>query len=455
MPTWWNITMGTDESTYMVFGQELNRGAQLYTDILDLKQPLGLWIFQGFDFLFDGALWINRLILSVIISTSAFLIYKIARLLQASEIAAQSSSVLFIFVMFFHSALTFNFEHFMYFFTLLGIWSYLSISGNLRYFLSGFLLGLAFCIKLLSLLDFFFLLLLMIYDSYKKDGNLTLKLSSIFRSISICVIAFLIPFGLVNFYFFAADSWQAFYFISYEAPGNYSSHLSLLDRLKFVLDFHISYLFYCILFYTALFVKGIPRNIKWLVFIWLICTMLAAQLTGQTFKHYWIQSMPPLCILGGMIMDIDLPGIKKLKSYLASGKYQNRILIGLTFLATVFNYLDYYIEPNPEREMSSFLESQLIDSDQIYGANCCTMIYNWLDKSPVNAFIHPTLFTREVHIRTLDIDVEKELSEIMEMDLNYILIKGTYPIEKFQKYVESNYQMIHQVDDVHLYALQN
>lgn len=443
-PTFFNY-LDKDEGTYIAIGQELNIGAQLYRDVLDLKPPLGLWLFQGMELVFDEHVFLYRLLLSILIGTIACMIFVIQHRMGGSELAAWFSGALFIFLHYFQFALTFNFEFLMIFFTVLGVLLYVTTDKKL---VAGLSIGLAFCIKYLCLMDFLALAFLVVYDQRKnlKIGHWRNSLVALLR----LGLGFAIPFLLVNIYFAFEGFWNEFSFISYVAPRNYSAHTTLLEKLDFIFNFHISHLFYLLLFYIALFSKGMNPRQKWFYFTWFLATIIGTQLTGQQFKHYLLQTMPALALMAGSVVDIKSSRLKNVTPKIShrnnlSGK-AIFIMTLLFLIAGVFNYFDHFTEKAPLQKVGTYLEDNLETSDDIYAANCCAYLYSKCDRSPLNEYVHGTLLVRDVHIRTLNIDVDKELEEIQKAQPEYVILKNEYRWPGFKKFLNEEYELVFQAD---------
>lgn len=443
-PTFFNY-LDKDEGTYIAIGQELNSGAQLYLDVMDLKPPLGLWLFQWMELFFDEHVFLYRLLLSILIGIMACMIFVIQHQMGGSEPAAWFSGTLFIFLLYFQFALTFNFEFLMIFFTVLGVLLYVTTDKKL---VVGLSMGLAFCVKYLCLMDFLALAFLVLYDHRKnlKIGHWRNSFAALFH----LGIGFAIPFLLVNIYFAYKGFWNEFSFISYVAPGNYSSDTSFLENLEFIFNFHITHLFYFLLFYMALFSKGMNPRQKWFYFSWFLAAIVGTQLTGQQFKHYLIQTMPALSLMAGSVVDIKQSWLKNLTPNLSHGnKLSGKAIFIMTILflmAGVFNYFDHFKENVPLQKIGTYLEDNLGPSDHIYAANCCAYLYSKCDRKPLNEYVHGSLLVRDVHIRTLNIDVEKELEEIQNAQPEYVILKNEYRWPGFKKFLNEEYEVVFQAD---------
>ena len=443
-PTFFNY-LDKDEGTYIAIGQELNSGAQLYLDVLDLKPPLGLWLFQWMEFLFDEHVFLYRLLLSILIGIIACMIFVIQQRMGGSELAAWFSGTLFIFLHYFQFALTFNFEFLMIFFTVLGVLLYVTMDKKL---VAGLSIGLAFCVKYLCLMDFLALALLVVYDHRKnlKIGQWRNSLAALWR----LGVGFAIPFLFVNIYFAYEGFWNEFSFISYVAPGNYSSNTSFLEKLDFIFNFHLTHLFYLLLFYIALFSKKLNPRQKWFYFSWFLAAIVGTQLTGQQFKHYLIQTVPALALMAGCVVDIKHSWFNSITSNFShENKLSRKAIFVMTLLfliAGIFNYFDHFKETAPLQKIGTYLEDNLEPSDNIYAANCCAYLYSKCDRRPLNEYIHGRLFVRDVHIRTLNIDVDKELKEIQRARPEYVILKNEYRWPSFKKFLDEEYELVFQAD---------
>lgn len=435
-PTFFNY-WDKDEGTYIAIAQELNAGARLYLDVMDLKPPLGLWIFQWMEAIFDERIYLYRLLLSILIGLMAWMIFQIQDQLGGSRKAAWLSGLLFIFLHYFQFAMTFNFEYLMNFFTVLGVLIYVS---SKKKFLAGLVLGLSFCVKYLCLLDFLALIFLILYESRNKNGRKMLL--SLFSAGA----GFILPFFLVNLYFANQGLWEEFNFVTYIAPGNYSSETTFLEKLQFIVDFHITHLLYFILFYLTLFTKGVTATQKWFYSVWFLATLTATQMTGQQFKHYLLQVMPALSLMAGAVADSQVKWLSGISHKWCDQKntfFKAGALMALLFLAaSIFNYFDHFVEKEPLPNVANYLDNNMNESDLIYAANCCSYLYSKCDRRPLNEYVHGSLLVRDVHIRTLDIDVDKELLQIQHAQPEYVVVKNEYRWPRFRQFLEEKYTLV-------------
>ncbi len=413
--TFFDTVLDHDESTYLVFAQQLSEGAILYVDLIDLKPPLGLWLFSMLYELFGICIPLYRFFLALIIGVTAFFIYRISRNLSLNDFSALLAGILFIVINLFHHALSFNLEHWMNLFTVMGFYFYLQNRTSRGLLIAALLIGVSFGIKYLSLTDFLVLSGLHLYFFMGYRQFSIAVFSRFLGQIVLAFTAFVLPFALVNLYFWFSDNWEAFKFITYIAPGNYSGSVGLWDRMDFLLDFHVRYLAYCIPFYWALFSKKVNRDAKAVSLIWLLGGLLACQLTGRFFDHYTIQCFPALCLLAGAIGEYSM--IEKFKTKSLA------ILLMVAGATAIFNYFDYFLEEDPHAQILEYINEKSGPDVEVLPINTSTVINFVRQQKPRTPYVHSSLLFKDFHIKTLGINVQKELDKFKNPYAPYILIE--------------------------------
>ncbi len=323
-----------DEGIYLTIGQSLNKGAKLYTEIIDHKTPLIYYLARvqtQMNFRLLNIAW-------MLVTTTAF--YYFAKKLLKSVKLTTLAGLIFVLL----TTLPWlegnipNGELFVLGFVLVG---FLILSSTTYFkgflnqkpqskknlfplFLCGFFVGLGILTKVPSILDlgvafsiaYFSWINLFTFNDWKHNfkqlfilipqvisilvGALTPILVSILYFISIGSGKDYLDFGLLyNFRY--AGSW-----------GLPFTHPFLVQ--SFTLPGKAFYLIALLLLITLLR-KYLKPALQFILF-WFAADLFASLLSNRPYPHYFVQLVPPLALLIaiGWQYFIDLSGVEKLQS---------------------------------------------------------------------------------------------------------------------------------------------
>ena len=430
-----------DESTYLEIARMLLEGKTLYVDMVDIKPPGIFLILAGFQLIFSYSLFIIRLLVSLWIAATAFILYKSALLLTRDERASTASG--FIYIIFISTwsfyGISITPEIFFNLFTISSLFVLLKMENPVKYLWAGLLAGIGFIIKYLVLFDFaafvLFFLILEIRKLKLGGGAVVLRLIN-------AGTGFLIPFLITNLWYYLNGHYDALYNIVYLAPSRYPSEFNPLKLIKFLVDFHLRFLPVFIFYYYALFYKGFKidnfRATRQLGSLWTVMALVAVFLAGKTFGHYMIQLMLPVGLISGMFFArFEMPS--QFQRFF-TGKPALVALI-LIMIAISAMKLEYVFKKDVPREIAAYLEPRLKPGDVIYTGNYHHVIYYLLKKDSPTKYVHRTLLTGENHIRALDIDADAEFDNIMARKPAYIIVQKEYPVKKMQDFIRDNYEL--------------
>ncbi len=283
-----------DEGIYLTLGQAIRRGLTLYSQIHDNKPPTLYYLASIYPTMFGF-----RFLLFLTMIPSIILFYKLS-LLFVKEKFAKFSTFIFVIltsIPLFEGNIS-NAENFMLLPTIAAFLIFLKFKKNkLKLFLSGFLLGLAFTIKIPVFIEFGFLFVWLFLDNLK---NLKKNFFKIFAKLFIFGIGFLLPIILWGLYFALDNTFpqflnsallQNFSYLSSWATGTHTASASsggLITRLIILI---ISW----VIFYFLLLKKKLS-SLHTFLLCWLAATIFGALLSTRPYPHYLIQLLPPLCI---------------------------------------------------------------------------------------------------------------------------------------------------------------
>lgn len=347
-----------DEGIYQTIGIVLNQGGLLYRDVWDNKPPL-LYFFYSFLDSDQFNLRMISLIFGAFGVVSFFMLSK--KLLTKPAVYRTVSGV---FALFFGLPLIegniANAENFII--PLVVFSAYLltkHLSGKKReplvIFSVGFILGMAFLIKIVALFDFLaFLIILLIVNSPKKINADSLKnhLRNKAGDVLLFVLGFIIPFLFTIFYFYINGSLllyiNSMFFsnIDYVGWGNrLSIPLSLLHVKIMILGLS--------LFIIFLKRKTIVFPAFIFILIWFAFSLFNTFFSQRPYPHYMLTLLPSYCLLLGSIF--------------LYGKVKNQLLlIFLVSSIVVFNYFSLFSTRSIEKNVNyyaNFLDYSLGQKD--------------------------------------------------------------------------------------------
>jgi 4-amino-4-deoxy-L-arabinose transferase-like glycosyltransferase len=304
-----------DEGSYIFIANSINHGSVLYKDFIDIKPP-GIFYLNSLIFsIFGKSLYISRLVLYITNALAALIIYYLGRN-QWNEYIGQLSSILYLIGIYNplvqgYFVLT---EQFMVFFGLLGIFIFLKFRKERYLVLVGILFGIATLFKQPGI--FFFIL---IFSSYligllDKNNHTKIYIYNSFKSLLLILTGFLIPVFIIAAFFYGKGVLNDFMYWSflYLLSGKYGTKFDLTTTFQVINSLVIIWI-PALISVVIIFYNSINRKVKndnLFVVCWLI--LFGYTLTTRQFGHYFIQILPPACILASMTLT-RLPFVKNIK----------------------------------------------------------------------------------------------------------------------------------------------
>lgn len=419
----------------------LLEGKVLYVDMVDIKPPGIFLILAGFQAVFGPSVFVMRLLTSLWIALTAFVLYQCVKLLLKDEKAAIASGAIYSFFISTWSFYGISITPEVYFnlFTITAFYLLMRKQSVLNYTLAGLVAGLGFLVKYFVLFDFAAFLIFFAINEY-STGGIKGFVKLIFRSAA-AGAGFLIPFLILNLVYYSGDHFNDFVNIVYLAPGRYPSPFNPWKMLKFILEFHLLFLPILVMFYYVLLQKletDINRSsFKLLAGLWTILALFAVILAGKTFGHYTIQLMLPVSLAAGSFF-MSRKNNKTWTAKFIKGK-SGYIILSFLVVSICLMKLEYIIRKDTQKEIASYLEPRLKKNDIIYAGNYHHILYYLLGKDSPTKYIHRSLLISPKHIKALDIDVNEEFRKIMAARPAYILVEKEYPAQVMKDFIKENY----------------
>ncbi len=443
-----------DESTYLIIGRDILHGKDLYTDVTDTK-PVGIFLFYaGLQFLFGNSILLKRLVFALVVGATGFLVYKVSKKMFSQKLAALASGIIYIIYV--------------------SIWNYHGRSPNtellfnlctigalllflkpnlLNYLFGGLILGIGFIIKYLVLFDFAaFLLFFFIYEMLNPENRLKV---SVWARFIVAGLAFLVPFGLTNMYFWLGDHFSDFYFVTYELPGNYGSSPSITRYIVMLLDFTAKFLPISFLVFYVMFKRNKPwePKHKWFFILWISMVLFAIYIPGKEFSHYTIQLMLPFSLIAGLFFH-PLFKPDRITALIYSRGFGWPAFAVVVISIQVVSFQNEVLKPDYEREVAQYISERMDADDKVFVSNYQQIIYYLLNMESPTKFVHSNLLFTPTH-RAFNVNADTEIRKILGKHPEFVLMQNKN--ETVQMELNKNYHLLKTFRNgrIRLYSLEN
>ncbi|MGB3078083.1 MAG: hypothetical protein WBB31_03325 [Saprospiraceae bacterium] len=419
-----------DESTYILIADALRRGQVYLKDVMDTK-PIGIFLlFAFFQILFGKAIIVIRVITAVWVAFTGFMLYQTHRqFVQSSTLtgynsAPVASGIIYIFIASIYSTygLSPNTELFFNLFTITGLYLILRYKSVVIFFLAGLVLGAGFMIKYVVLFDALAIGLFYLWLQVRSGKSWHFWL----LRCSLLALGFMIPFGVVWFWYRQLDLGETFWFYSFELSGRYVLKPIWYEYINFVFNCFLSFLpvviwfFYCIWNW-----RNTETDLPVLSSLWAMFIMFIILWPGRFFSHYFVQFMVPLSLLGGSFFDPRrIPG----RAFAWMRKpVVGYPLLGLLIIANVAaQKIIFYDRKDYPGEVAAYLNTRLQPGEIIYTGDYEQIIYHLTGTSSPTPYIHSSLIWLAANNNTLKINQAEEFEKILNKNPRFILIN--YPL---------------------------
>lgn len=433
-----------DESTYLEIARMILAGKTLYVDMVDIKPPGIFLILAAFQFVFGYSIFVIRLLVTLWIALTAFMIYITARLIVKDNRASLAAGIIYIFLISTWSfyGISITPEIFFNLFTISALYLLLKKQSLLNYMLAGLLMGIGFMVKYLVLFDFTVFMVFFFIQNLQKKGKI--KMIQMMAYLFLAGVCFLLPFALANLVYYLNGHFDAFYNIIYLAPARYPSVPKGWNMVKFILDFQLRFFPVFFFFYYALIdKKSFDRveisSTKRLCVLWSVMVLIAVVIAGKRFGHYTIQLMLPVSLMAGFFFHSE----RSLPTFLQwpFRRIPGRVILLVLILLVALLKLEYVRKNDIPREIATYLKPRLKPDDVIYTGNYQQIIYYLLKKDSPTKYIHRSLLLADSHIKELDIDADEEFRQIIAQRPVYIITEKEYPAGMMKDFIMNNYHV--------------
>lgn len=445
-------SLGVDESYFMFIGNSILHGSIPYKDYIDMKPPGIYYLFALTFSIFGKSFYAARAVTFIFNALSAVIIFSIGRKLWNKEVG-MLSSMLFLVGMLTpayegYLAMT---EPFMVFFGLFGILLFFKSEHRVYLILTGLLIGISTLFKQSGVLFlaaiFVFCLLKLWIPANRTKGYLKDSI----KNLSLIICGFLIPITITAFYFWTVGALQSFIYWSFlfsigEGYGR-SFYVNVFQFLSYSIIWVLS--FVSILFIAYEYITKKSRDVELFTVIWLLASIYP--LTIRQYGHYYIQILPPACLLASISLMKIYPilSLRSIKESLSKLNHQKIFvivcLLGLILSSfAIISYTNYGLQKGRQNRFdeqlktAEYIESHTSANEKILSFNYAPSIYFLSGRNPVTKWlvIHESVMNDSHVIQQI-----KENS-VRYVVCNFRLVKGkSTQARPIYEFIQENYEI--------------
>ena len=423
-----------DESTYLVIANQMLKGDILYVDVWDTKPPGIFLLFAGIISVIGKSIVMLRMCTAGVVAFSAYLLFKTKKAIGSTERNSLISGLfLIVFLSMYRFGMAGNTEIFFGSAIMLGL--YLIVRYQFL-FLAGLAWGVAMSIKTVAVFDLFAFFIGGLFLFLMNKISFINGIVSLFK----LFLGFIIPTIIIGAYYYSTGYFSEYVEACWVVPSRYSSEIIFGDVINFIFNTHLKFFPFFILLYWNVIVRfwknrKLPEHYVFII-PWLIMTIIAAILPGKYFNHYILQMAIPICWLSADIIELEGNWVNR---FLAK-TINRRILYLVVILGIGINQMHFFVNPDKSRIIANEMRNELNESDVFYAGNRYQVLYFLLDSDPLTKYVHPSLLTYKSHIRTLEIDPNKEFEKIFNKEPKVVVLSSEHPNTWVRNELSENYR---------------
>lgn len=434
-----------DESLYLIISDHILKGHHLYTTVWDHKPPGIFWIFSLGLKTLGNSILVSRLLACGAVTITMLLLYKITFYVVNTQerLWGRITAILYAVFSLTNGGLASNSEIFFIPFICA---AFLFLWRNLRLVLLGrrefnwihpivvgCLLGIALQIKYLVVFDCLALNLMMIYFSTQVQLS---TWRSLLKYLILLNLTILGVFGIVITHFHLNDLGNNYWQATLLANQTYVKNeaLSILKVIDPLITQGIRYFLFWLALIQAIrwsyqirgddFFCTLENQLNACI-LWFVCLVPSVSLSGHFFDHYFLQMLPPLCLITILVFKNKSQG-QNLLLWILGG------LIGCYFAlsslwSTVVIVYHRSLQSRPywgdrPAQVADFLKKSLKPGDAIYVYNAEPILY-YLTQARVPT---PYLFLSHHYRGLTGARPQQEFKRLLAQSPRYIII-DTHP----------------------------
>lgn len=464
-----------DESLYFMLGRDMNDGYVLYSHIWDRKPP-GIFIFYAFFDMLPGhtMVWAH-LFSNLAIGLGGWFTMRVAiRLTHGDRLTGWCAGLCYVAFSLSNGGLAANAEPFMMIFTVLGLW-FLLAGFNLPHdpaksrsiwlcFVGGLVIGVGLVVKTVLLFDILAFIILILLMSRGGERSYFADMPALIGHGLLTGLGIALPFALTFVWFWWHDHLDTYINATILSYNNLAS-----EEFRF----RIGNVLIPILDATPLWAGAVITALLWLtkslrkhsvmllaMYAWVTIIFIGIFFLRYYFDHYFLQLLPPLAILSGLVISKFVlgPGRSYLTMCLLPLFLVTATSIALThnlFLHGIFTakaqFTDDPFAGRMEDRAAHWLNERLDDGDQIFVFNDDPILYPLTRTEPPTQYPFPSYLT-ETGAYGL-IEPSEEITSILDKEPRFIILRddtldppifATFPkdlVTLVMNRIESDYEL--------------
>ena len=434
------VVIDHDESTYIIIADQWMKGVLPYVGTLDVK-PIGIYaVFYAFLSILKSV-WFIRCMTALVIGSTAFLMYRIYFQLFQNRSQGLIAGMLYLLLISLHKwGWSANTEIYFVFCSVLSLWVLLQSSRTRQYFIVGLVLGIGFLFKYHIIFD---ILAFVIFDFFRKSSW-----KNWLTNWSFSFIGFLLPYSTAALLYFSADHLDAYLFATYTIPSQYASDFSMGKALGFFGEYFLSFAPVSLAYFYSLFFllkrSHIEKQTVILLSGWSLLAWLGILSTGKLYFHYYIQFLPPFCLVAGLLPQFW----SKINSIRFSTKKGVVAIIIAALISNGSQYLQLYKKSDPTKEIAALIQADIDAHDYIY-TNDKNILYFLCQANIPTKYVHTSLLYKDDLAAAYEINRKSEFEKIIETNPAYIVLREEVP--QWQAIIEESYHSAQQFAEVTVY----
>jgi 4-amino-4-deoxy-L-arabinose transferase-like glycosyltransferase len=429
-PTFLRSVVDWDESIYVLVASQWLHGHLPYTTVFDHK-PVGIYAIFGIAFaLFGESMFAIRLMTTAFVYLTAVAVFLLGRRLFASTVSGVLAAVCYPVFTLGLQGLSSNTELFFICFNVFGLHFLLkatsdSTRGRWLYGLAaGLSFGAALQTKYVVALEIAYFAVYVLVTRYRSAREAPFALL-------LFVVGVALPTALVVSYFWANDALHQFAYANFEANRRYLSASDMTDVWRgFSHSLQDWFKWNWVTMLGAAFVghrsrsRPARRTAEWFLAGWLLVGFVESWTTLKFFKHYYLVTLPPLCLLFAGILARDYLAIGSRRVFVSV----LAIVLGFPIARTVEKYYlpwitAYATHGDANVNIAEFVRNRIDPDDCIYVVNGHPIIYFLANARLPTKYVLPPLILSENLSHVAGVDYPAEVDRIFSKEPRYILVR--------------------------------
>jgi len=464
-PTFLVSAVDWDESLYVLIASQWLSGHPPYTTVFEIK-PIGIFaIFAAALGAFGESIASIRLLTVTVVCLTSVVMLLIARRMLHNELAALVAAISYPVLTLGLQGLSSNTELFFMFFNLLGLLLLLLSTANpgiergkasLYALAAGLSFGAAIQIKYVVAIEIALFVAYFVLVRYRSVRHAPMVLSML-------AIGGALPSLAAIGYLWTQDVLDLFLASNFDANRRYlatSSGQDIWTGLMHSLEDWFKWVWVTVAAIAFLAMRARnTRNadpFRGFLFLWLVVGFAETSLTLKFFKHYYLVTMPPLCLL-----------LARASARFHTGIGHPRTLVLVLVVALGFpaartvekSYVPwisaYLRQGDVNVNIARYLKGQISPQDSIYVVNGQPIVYFLTKAQLPTRFVFPPLIISEPISRVANVDYPGEVDRILNKAPRAVLIRrkeeGNARVDEIEARLQRDYVVGTRIADTTVY----